>query len=112
MFKIGWKAAELKRVKFQSGMQKERIEFRRRKRLENRLKMAKGKVGAAKNPKQSKEEEQEKEEIVEDLEDPGKRKGKTLSLYAAMELGQFVTKGKGRKERSPNQIQKLHSSLM
>ena len=43
MFQVGWKAAELERVKLQTEIQKEKSEIRRKK-LENRLKMA-GKAG-------------------------------------------------------------------
>ena len=39
MFKIGWKAVELERMKLQSEIQRQQSELRQ-KRLENRLKMA------------------------------------------------------------------------
>ena len=72
--------------------------------------MAKGQGRAVKNPKRHKEEEQEEEEIEdleELLEDPRKRRRKTPSLYAAMETGQFVMKGKDRKERLDRRHKKI-----
>ena len=56
MFKIGRTAAQLKREKLQTEIQKGKSELRRR-RLDNRLKMsgkAGGKGGPAKNPKKTK----------------------------------------------------------
>ena len=64
MFKIGWKAAELKRTKLQSEIQRQQSELQQ-KRLENRLKMAKKekrKRGEFEIPKHTKMEA-DKEEI-------------------------------------------------
>ena len=67
MFKIGQKAAELKRTKLQSEIQKEKSELRR-KRLEKRLKMS-GKAGGGrtKNPKKMKWEPDDDDDVLDDL---------------------------------------------
>ena len=77
MFQVGWKAAELERVKLQTEIQKEKSEIRRKK-LENQLKMA-GKAGGrsspAKNLKKTKQE-QDDDDLLGDLvleTDPDKR---------------------------------------
>ena len=69
MFNIGRKAAELKRTKLQSKIQKQQSELQK-KCLENRLQMASkgtgqgdGKGSAGKNPKCAKLETEEEEEI-------------------------------------------------
>ena len=106
MFKIGWKATELKRTKLQSKIQRQQSELRR-KRLENRLKMAsketgQGKGGVGKNPKFAKMEadDEEIEDLEELLEEPVQgKKRKTQSLYSALGKDEFVTGSKDRKSR-------------
>ena len=104
MFKIGWKAAELERTKLQSKIQKEKSELRRKK-LENRLKMAKegqGKQGEVKIPKHTEMEadEEEIEDLEELLDEPVQgKKRKMMSLYSALGKDEFVTGSKDRKSR-------------
>ena len=101
MFQVGWKAAELERVKLQAEIQKEKSEIRRKK-LESRLKMAGkagGRSGPAKNPKKTKtKQEQDDEDWLDDLvldTDPDKRQ----MTYSNLEPGGFITKGTDRKSR-------------
>ena len=102
MFKIGWKAAELERMKLQSEIQKEKSELRRKK-LEKRVKMAGkagGQSGPVKNPKKTKpkEEQEVDDDFLDDLvmeTDPDK----TQPSYSTLEPGGFVTKGADRKTR-------------
>ena len=100
MFKIGRKAAELKRTKLQSEIQKQKSELRRKK-LEKSLKMsgkAGGRSGPAKNPKKTKQELDDDDDFLDDLVmDTEPDKGQ-LS-YLKLELGGFVTKGADRKTR-------------
>ena len=112
MVKVGRKAAELERVKLQTEIQKERSEIRR-KRLENRLKMASktgGKGGPAKILKKMKREpepdDDDDDNFLEDLvttteTDKGQPSNSTL------ELGGFVTKGADRKSR----LDKRHAKI-
>ena len=101
MFQVGRKAAELERAKLQTEIQKEKSEIRRKK-LENRLKMA-GKAGGrgrpVKNPKKTKTKQEEgDEDWLDDLvleTDPDKRQ----MSYSNLEPGGFVTKGADRKSR-------------
>ena len=102
MVKVGCKAAELERVKLQTEIQKERSEIRR-KRLENRLKMASktgGKGGLAKIPKKMKREpepDDNDDDFLEDLvvgSDP-----KKPAMYSTLKTGGFVTKAEDRKGR-------------
>ena len=102
MVKVGRKAAELERVKLQTEIQKERSEIRR-KRLENRLKMAGkagGKGGPGKIPKKTKWEQEpddDDDDFLEDLvvgSDP-----KKPATYSTLETGDFVTKAEDRKGR-------------
>ena len=104
MFKIGWKAAELERMKLKSEIQRQQSELRQ-KRLENRLKMAKegqGKQGEVKILKYTEMEADDEE--IEDLEElldkpvQGKKR-KTMSLYSALGKDEFVTGSKDRKSR-------------
>ena len=94
MFKIGWKAAELKRTKLQSKIQKEKSELRRKK-LEKMLKMAGkagGRSGPAKNPKKTKRELVDDDDLLDNLVaemEPDKRQ----SSYSQLAPGGFVTKG-------------------
>ena len=98
MFKIGWKAAELERMKLQSEIQKEKSKLRRKK-LENKLKMlgkAGGQSGPAKNPKKTKWEPDDDDEFLDNLvveKDMDKRQ----TSYSTLEFGGFVTKGMDRK---------------
>ena len=101
MFKIGWKAAELKRTKLQSEIQRQQSELRQ-KRLENRLKMAKKGQGEFEIPKHTKTEaDKEKiEDLEELLEEPVQgKKCKMMSLYSALGKDEFVTGSKDRKSR-------------
>ena len=100
MFKIGRKAAELKRTKLQSEIQKEKSKLRRKK-LEKSLKMS-GKAGGrsslAKNPKKTKQEPDDDDDLLDDLvmeTDPDKKQ----PSYSKLEPGGFVTKGADRKIR-------------
>ena len=100
MFQVGWRVAELERAKLQMEIQKEKSEIRRKK-LENRLKMA-GRGGSrsrpAKNLKKMKTKQEEgEEEWLDDLVvDPDKRQMSYLNL----EPGGFLTKWANRKTRS------------
>ena len=88
MFQVGWKAAELKRTKLQSKIQKERSELRQ-KRLEKRVKMASGKGmkgSRMKSPKQEEEDDDFLEDLVVDS-DP-----KKPATYSTLKPGGFVTK--------------------
>ena len=100
MFKIGWKAAELKRTKLQSEIQKEKSELRRKK-LENRLKMsgkAGGRGGFVKNPKKMKRELDDDDDVLDDLvTETGQ--DKRQPSYSQLEPGGFITKGADRKTR-------------
>ena len=102
MFQVGRKAAELERDKLQMEIQKEKSELRRKK-LENRLKMAGkagGRSGPAKNPKKikTKEEQEEDDDLLDDLvteTDPDK----TQPSYSTLKPDGFMTKGADRKTR-------------
>ena len=100
MFKIGRKAAELKRMKLQSEIQKEKSELRRKK-LENRLKMS-GKAGGrsrpAKNPKKMKRKPDDDDDLLDDLVTETGQDTRQPS-YSKLEPGGFVTKGADRKMR-------------
>ena len=98
MFKIGRKAAELKRMKLQSEIQKEKSELRRKK-LENKLKMS-GKAGGrgslARNPKKMKWEPDDDDDLLDDLvTETGEDKRQPSN--SKLEPGGFVTKGADRK---------------
>ena len=105
MVKVGRKAAELERVKLQTEIIKGKSELRR-KRLENRVKMAGkagGKGGPGKIPKKMKREQEpddDDDDFLEDLvvgSDP-----KKPATYSTLETGGFVTKAedwKGRLEK-------------
>ena len=96
MFKIGWKAAELKRTKLQSEIQKEKSELRR-KRLEKRLKMSgKAEGGLAKNPKKTKREPDDNDDVLDDLV-VATGQDKRQPSYSQLKLGGFITKGADRK---------------
>ena len=111
MVKVGRKAAELERVKLQTEIQKERSEIRR-KRLENRLKMASkagGKGGPAKNPKKVKQESDPVDDDDDFLEDlvTTTETDKGQPSYSTLEPGGFVTKGADRKSR----LDKRHTKI-
>ena len=95
MFQVGQKAAELKRTKLQSEIQKEKSELRRKK-LEKRVKMASGKGvkgGRMKSPKQD-------DDFLEDLVvDSDPKKPKKPATYSNLKPGGFVTKAEDRKGR-------------
>ena len=99
MFQVGRKAAELESAKLQTEIQKEKSEIRRKK-LENRLKMA-GKAGGwgrpVKNPKKTKAKQEEDDEDWLDnlVVDTDKRQ----TSYSNLEPGSFMTKGADRKSR-------------
>ena len=98
MFKIGRKAAELKRTKLQSEIQKEKSELQRKK-LQKKLKMsgkAGGKGGLAKNPKKMKQEPDDDDNYLDDLV-MDKETDKRQPSYSTLEPGGFVTKGTDRK---------------
>ena len=112
MVKVGRKAAELERVKLQMEIQKERSEIRR-KRLQNRLKMASkagGKGGPAKNPKKAKREpdpdDKDDDNFLEDLVTSAET-DKGQPSYSTLEPGGFVTKGADRKTR----LDKRHAKI-
>ena len=112
MVKVGCKAAELERVKLPTEIQKERNEIRR-KRLENRLKMASkagGKGGPAKNPKKMKREpepdDNDDDNFLEDLVTTTEA-DKGQPSYSTLEPGGFVTKGADRKTR----LDKRHAKI-
>ena len=99
MFQVGQKVAELERAKLQTEIQREKSEIRRKK-LENRLKMAGrggGQSGLPKNPKKTKTKQEEgDEDWLDDLVvDPDKRQ----TSYSNLEPGGFMTKGADRKTR-------------
>ena len=99
MFQVGRKVAELERAKLQMEIQREKSEIRRKK-LENRLKMAgrgEGQSGPAKNPKKMKtKQEEEDEDWLDDLVvDTDKRQ----MSYSNLEPGGFMMKGADRKSR-------------
>ena len=102
MVKVGRKAAELERVKLQTEIQKERSEIRR-KRLENRLKMASkagGKGGPAKIPKKMKREpdpDDNDDDFLEDLVTTGSDRGQPS--YSTLEDGWICYQGADRKRR-------------
>ena len=102
MVKVSRKAAELERVKLQTEIQKERSEIRR-KRLENRLKMASkagGKGGPVKKKVKREPEtvEDDDDNFLEDLVTTTET-DKGQPSYSTLELGGFVTKGADRKSR-------------
>ena len=101
MFQVGWKAAELERVKLQMEIQKEKSEIRRKK-LEERLKMAGkagGRSGLAKNPKKTKtKQEQNDDDLLDDLVLETDL-DKWQTSYSTLEPGGFMTKGANRKTR-------------
>ena len=101
MFKIGRKAAELKRTKLQSEKQKQKSELQRKK-LEKNLKMS-GKAGdrggPTRNPKQTKWEPDDDDYFLEDLVVEGDPKPKKPRKYANLKPGGFVTKAEDQKGR-------------
>ena len=101
MFQVGWKAAELERVKPQTKIQKEKSEIRRKK-LESQLKMAGkagGRGGPVKNPKKMKmKREQDKEDSLDDLVLETDLDKQQMS-YSNLQPGGFVTTGTDRKSR-------------
>ena len=110
MVKVGHKAAELERVKLQMEIQKERSEIRR-KRLENRLKMASkagGKGGLAKKKVKGEPEtvEDDDDDFLEDLVTTTET-DKGQPSYSTLEPGGFVTKGADRKSR----LDKRHAKI-
>ena len=112
MVKVGCKAAELERVKLQIEIQKERSEIRR-KRLENRLKMASkagGKGSLARNPKKAKQEpyldDKDNDNFLEELV-TSTETDKGQPSYSTLEPGGFVTKGADRKMR----LDKRHTKI-
>ena len=108
MFQVGWKAAELERAKLQTEIQKEKSEIRRKK-LENRLKMAGkagGRSGPAKNPKKTKMKREEDDEDWQD--DLVVDTDKQQTSYLNLEPGRFVTKGSDRKSR----LDQRHARIM
>ena len=99
MFQVGRKAAELERTKLQTEIQKEKSEIRRKK-LENRLKMASkggGRGGPVKNPKKTKTKQEEDDEDW--LDDLVVDTDKLQMSCSNLEPGGFVTKGADRKNR-------------
>ena len=110
MVKVGRKAAELERVKLQTEIQKERSEIRR-KRLENRLKMASkagGKDGPAKKKVKREPDpvDDDDEDFLEDLVTTTET-DKGQPSYSTLEPGGFVTKGADRKSR----LDKRHAKI-
>ena len=108
MFKIGWKAVELKRTKLQSEIQNEKSELRQKK-LEKRVKMsgkAGGRGGLARNPKKTKREPDDDDDFLDDLV-TGMEQDKGQPSYSTLEPGGFVTKGADRKTR----LDKRHAKI-
>ena len=108
MFKIGWKAVELERMKLQSEIRKERSELRRKK-LEKRLKMASGrdtKGGCMKSLKQEDDDDDFLEDLVVDS-DP--KKPKKPATYSTLKPGGFVTKAEDRKGRLEKRRAKIET---
>ena len=110
MVKVGRKAAELERVKLQTEIQKERSEIRR-KRLENRLKMASkagGKGGPAKKKVKREPDpvDDDDDDFLEDLVTTTET-DKGQPSYSTLEPGGFVTKGADRKSR----LDKRHAKI-
>ena len=110
--KVGRKAAELERVKLQTEIIKRKSELRR-KRLENRVRMASkagGKGGPAKNPKKVKREpdpvDDDNDDFLEDLVMTTET-DKGQPSYSTLETGGFVTKGADRKMR----LDKRHAKI-
>ena len=102
MFKIGRTAAQLKREKLQTEIQKEKSELRR-KRFEKNLKMsgkAGGRSGPAKNPKKTKREadDDDDDDFLDDLV-MDTELDKRQPSYLNLELGGFVTKAEDQKGR-------------
>ena len=99
MFQIGWKVAELERVKLQMEIQKEKSEIRRKK-LESQLKMAGkagGRGGPVKFPKKTKTKpEQGDEDWLDDLVLETDRE-KQQTSYSNLQPGDFVMTGTDRK---------------
>ena len=104
MVKVSRKAAELEGVKLQTEIIKEKSELRR-KRLENRVRMASkagGKGSPAKKPKKVKQEpdpdDNDNDDFLEDLVTTTET-DKGQPSYSTLEMGGFVTKGADRKMR-------------
>ena len=112
MVKVGRKAAELERVKLQTEIIKEKSELRR-KRLENRVRMASkagGKGSPAKKPKKVKREpdpdDNDNDDFLEDLVMTTET-DKGQPSYSTLEPGGFMTKGADRKTR----LDKRHAKI-
>ena len=102
MVKVGRKAAELERVKLQTEIIKGKSELRR-KRLENRVRMASkagGKGGPAKKKVKREPDpvDDDNDDFLEDLVTTTETDKGQLS-YSTLEPGGFVTKGADRKSR-------------
>ena len=114
MFQVSRKAAELKRTKLQSEIQKEKSELRR-KRFEKNLKMsgkAGGKGGLAKNPKKTKQEpdDDDDNDFLDDLV-VDTETDKRQPSYLTLETGGFVTKGADRKTRLDQRQAKIVAAV-
>ena len=112
MVKVGRKAAELERVKLQTEIIKGKSELRR-KRLENRVRMASkagDKGSPAKKPKKVKREldpdDNDEDDFLEDLV-MTMETDKGQPSYSTLEPGGFVTKGADRKMR----LDKRHAKI-
>ena len=110
MVKVGRKAAELERVKLQTEIIKGKSELRR-KRLENRVRMASkagGKGGPAKKKVKWEPEpvDDDDDDFLEDLVTTTET-DKGQPSYSTLELDGFVTKGADRKSR----LDKRHAKI-
>ena len=96
MFKIGRKAAELKRTKLQSEIRKEESEIRQK--LEKCVQMASSrgtKGGRMKSPKI----EDDDDDFLDLVVDSNPKKPTKLTTYSNLNPGGFVTKAEDRKGR-------------
>ena len=110
MVKVGRKAAELERVKLQTEIIKGKSELRR-KRLENRVRMASkagGKGGPAKKKVKREPDpvDDDDDDFLEDLVTTTET-DKGQPSYSTLEPGGFVTKGADRKSR----LDKRHAKI-
>ena len=110
MVKVGRKAAELERVKLQTEIIKGKSELRR-KRLENRVRMAskaEGKGGPAKKKVKREPDpvDDDNDDFLEDLVTTTET-DKGQPSYSTLEPGGFVTKGADRKSRLDKDTRRL-----
>ena len=109
MFKIGRKAAELKRTKLQSEIRKEESELRRKK-LEKHVQMASNRGTKGGHMKSLKQEDKD-DDFLEDLVvDSDPKKPKKPAMYSTLKPGGFVTKAEDRKGRLEKRRAKIETA--